>query len=145
MARVTLRTKKTKPSKNSRVRRRQFLNNQKLSDRKDYVAKEKESNEMIDSLRRELEEAQKALQEEKKAREEDRIYYRQKRKELAKKRDEEWKGCWERREAMIRDACREEKEREKQSILEDRAQLLAERNQLQVEVDELKRRFLGYR
>ncbi len=145
MARINNRTKKTKPSKQSRTRRRHFLQNQKLADRREYVAKEKEANETIDSLRIELDEARRALQEMRTAREEDKAFYQKRHKEIVTKREAEWKECWKRREEAIKKGCREEKEREKQNILEDRAQLLAERDQLKLEVEELKRKFLGYR
>ena len=60
---VQNRTKKTKPSKNSRARCRQFIQKQKLSDHREYVAKEEESKETIEFLRAELEDAHQRYQE----------------------------------------------------------------------------------
>ena len=127
MTRVQSRTKKTKPSKNSRVQRRQFIQKKKLSDRKVYVAKEEESKGTIEFLRAELENARQRYQELGEAKKQERIFYRKEHKELMKKRDEEWQqkikdrdvqweSCWEHRKAVVREEDRKEKEKEKQTF-----------------------------
>ena len=148
MTRVQSRTKKTKPSKNSRVRRRQFIRKKKLSDRKVYVAKEEESKGTIEFLRAELENARQRYQELGEAKKQERIFYRKEHKELMKKRDEEWQqkikdrdvkweSCWEHREAVVREEDRKEKEKEKQNILQDRAKLFQDKRKVEFERDRL--------
>ena len=170
MARVQSRTKKTKPSKNSRVRRRQFIQKKKLSDRKVYMEKEEESKGTIEFLRAELEDARRRYQELGEAKKQERIFFIKERKELVAKRDEEWQqkirdrdakweSCWKRREEVVREEDRKEKEREKQNILQDRAKLFQDKRKVEFERDRLlerveelegelgdfKEKYLGYR
>jgi hypothetical protein len=148
MARVQSRTKKTKPSKNSRVRRRQFIQKKKLSDRRVYMVKEKESKETIEFLRAELEDARQRYQELEETKKQARVFYIKERKELIKKRDEEWQqkikdrdvkweSCWKRREEVVREEARKEKEKEKQNILQDRAKLFQDKRKVEFERDRL--------
>jgi hypothetical protein len=54
MARVHNRTRKTKPSQKSKLRRREFLKRQKMTARREYVRKEKEAKETTDFYQKEL-------------------------------------------------------------------------------------------
>ena len=54
MVRVNNRARKAKPSKKSKICRRQYLQTQKFSERKGYVEKEKTTEETIAFLQKEL-------------------------------------------------------------------------------------------
>ena len=73
MARVHNRTKKTKSSKKSKVRRHQFLQNKKLFDRKEYVEKEEETNKIVEFLRVSLKHEQQLYQELREEKKQERI------------------------------------------------------------------------
>ena len=170
MARVQSRTKKTKPSKNSRARCRQFIQKKKLSEHREYVEKEKTTEGTIAFLQKELTDSMdenRVIREEKKR---VRIDMRNEQKKLLQERDEgwkkkirereeEWKRCWERREVMVREEERRKRENEKQTFLQDRAKLFADKRKIELERDSLRERveelegelgdlkeeFLGYR
>jgi len=63
MARINNRTKKTKSSKKSRIRRHQFLQDTKLSARREYVEKEEETTKKVEFLQAELKHEQLLYQE----------------------------------------------------------------------------------
>ena len=141
MVRVNNRARKTKPSKKSKIRRRQYLQTQKFSERRGYVEKEKTTEETIAFLQKELTDSMdenRVIREEKKK---VRIEMRNEQKKLLQERDEgwkkkirereeEWKRCWERREVMIREEERRKRENEKQTFLQDRAKLFADKRKL---------------
>ena len=170
MARINNRTKKTKSSKKSRVRRRQFLQDTKLSARREYVEKEEETTKKVEFLQAELKHEQLLYQELREEKKQERISMRNEQKglleerdrmwqERVKERDEKWEHCWKRREGEVREEDRKEKEKEKQNLLQDRAKLFADKRkveferdcllerveELEGELEDLKEKFLGYR
>ena len=170
MARINNRTKKTKSSKKSRIRRRQFLQDTKLSARREYVEKEEETTKKVEFLQAELKHEQLLYQELREEKKQERISMRNEQKglleerdrmwqERVKERDEKWERCWKRREGEVREEDRKEKEKEKQNLLQDRAKLFADKRKVEFERDrllerveelegelgDLKEKFLGYR
>ena len=106
MARINNRTKKTKSSKKSRIRRRQFLQDTKLSARREYVEKEEETTKKVEFLQAELKHEQLLYQELREEKKQERISMRNEQKGLLeekdrewqkkiKERDEKWEHCWE--------------------------------------------------
>ena len=149
MARIN--NRKTKPSKKSKVRRRQFLQDQKLLARRDYVKKEEETTKKIEFLQAELENGRQLYQKLREEKKQERITMRNEQKGLleerdrewqkkTKERDEKWERCWGRREEVVREEDRQEKEREKQNILQDRAKLFQDKRKVELERDHLLKR-----
>ena|SRR5437868_9973231 len=105
MVRVESRARKTKPSKKSKICRRKFLQDQKFSARREFVRKEKETEETIQFYKDQVKEAEQryeSLREEKK---QQRITLEKEHKRLMKERDawwkknmderdEKWEECW---------------------------------------------------
>ena len=170
MARINNRTKKTKSSKKSRVRHRQFLQDTKLSARREYVEKEEETTKKVEFLQAELKHEQLLYQELREEKKQERISMRNEQKGLleerdrmwqkrVKERDEKWERCWKCREGEVREEDRKEKEKEKQNLLQDRVKLFADKRKVEFERDrllerveelegelgDLKEKFLGYR
>jgi hypothetical protein len=146
MARIN--NRKTKPSKKSKVRRRQFLQDQKLLARRDYAKKEEETTKKIEFLQAELENERRLYQKLREEKKQERITMRNEQKGLLaerdrgwqnkiKERDEKWERCWKRREEVVREENRKEKEREKQNILQDRAKLFQDKRKVEFERDRL--------
>src|SRR5438876_6235297 len=151
MAHVNNRTKKTKSSKKSRVRRRQFLQDTKMSARREYVEKEEETSKTVEFLRARLKHEQQLYQELREEKKQERISMRNKQKGLleerdrewqkrVKERDEKWERCWERREGVVREEEGKKRVQEKQNILEDRAKLFADKRKVEFERDRLRER-----
>ena len=170
MARINNRTKKTKSSKKSRVRHHQFLQDTKLSARREYVEKEEETTKKVEFLQAELKHEQLLYQKLREEKKQERISMRNEQKglleerdrmwqERVKERDEKWERCWKRWEGEVREEDRKEKEKEKQNLLQDRAKLFANKRKVEFERDhllerveelegelgDLKEKFLGYR
>ena len=146
MARIN--NRKTKPSKKSKVRRRQFLQDQKLLARRDHVNKEEETTKRIEFLQAELENERQLYQKLREEKKQERITMRNEQKGLLGERDREWQkkikdrdvqweSCWKRREEVVREEDRKEKEREKQNILQDRAKLFQDKRKVEFERDRL--------
>ena len=88
MVRVNNRARKTKPSKKSKICRQQYLQTQKFSERREYVEKEKTTEETIAFLQKELTDSMdenRVIREEKKK---VRIEMRNEQKGLLQERDE---------------------------------------------------------
>jgi hypothetical protein len=146
MARIN--NRKTKPSKKSKVRRRQFLQDQKLLARRDHANKEEETTKRIEFLQAELENERQLYQKLREEKKQERITMRNEQKGLLGERDREWQkkikdrdvqweSCWKRREEVVREEDRKEKEREKQNILQDRAKLFQDKRKVEFERDRL--------
>ena len=151
MARVTSRSRKTKPSKKSKIRRRQFLKSQKLSERREHVKKEKEAEGTISAFQVELKDFMNMNTELREELKKKKIGDRQGEKELLEERDkiwrkkmlareEQWKEFQKNQEKAFRERERLKGEKEKQDILESRAQLLTEKRHVEFERDRLAER-----
>lgn len=128
MVRVHTRTRKTKRSHSSKVRRREFLKEQKMIARREYVQKEKEKEDKIEALQTEVtfqenlnKEMKQKVADEKKSRHKEIRKRLDSEKAKWKKdldeRDEKINALWSRREKKIRDEEWSKGEREKQASL----------------------------
>ena len=144
MTRVQNRNRKTKPSKKSKQRRRDFLRSKNLSVHREYQQRLAEEDKVIKELQEELEEIKTDVQTSEEV------------KSLLKDNDTAWRGKakaykerwerkmeekekeFERRLERQRNEFEEEKkrdlERQKQFFLEDRVKLFEENKRLETEI-----------
>ena len=154
MARVNNRVHKTKPSKKSKLRRQEFLKKQKMTVRREYVRKEKETEKIINSFKKELEERdslveeykQKLIDERKNRTREIKRRLDENNIEWGKKldkRDEKVNRLWLRKEREIREEEWVIREREKQEFMAVQGRMVYDLGKVRQKRDELEGKVQG--
>lgn len=161
MTRVNARARKTKPSKKARSRRKLFWRKLRSEDKKKYRKIVAREDKVIKSLQVELEkvsyvgpsvsvgtQVEFCSSDEVWLRKMDRAemdwqekieWSERGRVEELVKQEREWQYAWSLREKDLKKKLNDEKEEEKQRILEDRAKLRAENEELKRKIVELER------